>query len=191
MNPISLNIRNRRSTKPEEFNGDTISNDLILHLLENAIWAPTHGRTEPWQFYVYSGVSLRIFGNQLASAYKSGVEESMIDVHQLQKYQERPGLASHIIGVAMIRGENVKIPAHEELLACACAVQNILLTATSMNIASYWSTGPLINTENFKNNFNLRSEDHFLGLIYLGKINDSITKEGKRNHTSSDKTIFF
>jgi hypothetical protein len=41
----------------------------------------------------------------------------------------------------MKRSRLPKIPAIEEIEPVACAVQNILLGATALNIASFWSTG--------------------------------------------------
>ena len=47
-------IRNRRSVYPNQFNGKTVSNEVIIELLLNANTAPTHRMTQPWFFKVFS-----------------------------------------------------------------------------------------------------------------------------------------
>ena len=68
----------------------------------------------------------------------------------------------------MHRGNLPKIPAFEEMAATACAIQNLLLGATTFNIASYWGTGGMILKPAMKQFLNLRVEDEVLGVLYLG-----------------------
>ena len=190
MQTISQIIQSRRSIKPESFNGEKIERKEIDELLQNAIWAPTHGKTEPWHFYIYTDKTLSTLGLLMAQAYQSSTPSESFDASKYNQLLNRPTLASHVIVATMIRGSNSKIPLVEELIASACAVQNILITATALNIASFWSTGPFLETPFFRNNFNLREEDSILGLIYLGKTDNSVAYEGKRNTTFSDKSTF-
>ena len=53
-NNINDLIRNRRSVYPNQFNGKTISNEVIKEILFNANTAPTHRMTQPWFFKVFS-----------------------------------------------------------------------------------------------------------------------------------------
>ena len=59
-------IKNRRSIKPVKMNGKKIPDDQVRELLKLANWAPTHGRTEPWRFIVYSGNKVKEFCHQHA-----------------------------------------------------------------------------------------------------------------------------
>ena len=68
----------------------------------------------------------------------------------------------------MKRGRLPKIPALEEIEAVACAVQNILLGATSLNIASFWSTGGMALKQPMKDFLELGDEDQVIGILYLG-----------------------
>lgn len=191
MNEVSNVIQQRRSIKPESFSNQRIDDHHIEEILNNAIWAPTHGRTEPWHFYVFSEGSRAKLGTHLADAYKSITPEESFDENKYIQLVQRPFLASHVILVAMIRGTNAKIPKSEEMMACACAVQNMLLSATSLGIGSFWGTPQLLQTASFRSHFSLKEEDEFIGLVYLGHHSDTPLIPGKRSHTSKEKTTFF
>ena len=71
MSTLEKIIRERRSVKPSLMNGKKISPAIIQQLLALADWAPTHGRTEPWRFIVFSGNGLAQFSQQHADLYKN------------------------------------------------------------------------------------------------------------------------
>ncbi|MBA3900113.1 MAG: nitroreductase family protein, partial [Bacteroidetes bacterium] len=52
-------IRNRRTIGPAIMNGNIIPDTQVKQILELADWAPTHGYTEPWRYFVFSGESLK------------------------------------------------------------------------------------------------------------------------------------
>ena len=56
-------IHNRRSIKPENFNSIPVEDAIVQQMLENARWAPTHARTEPWHFTVFTANGLRKFAD--------------------------------------------------------------------------------------------------------------------------------
>jgi nitroreductase len=47
-------------------------------------------------------------------------------------------------------------------------MQNILLGATALNIASFWSTGGMILKPAMRAFLNLHAEDEVMGVLYLG-----------------------
>ena len=49
-------------------------------------------------------------------------------------------LSSAIIAVSMKRDVTEKIPEIEEIEAVACAIQNMLLTATAYGLGTFWSS---------------------------------------------------
>ena len=68
----------------------------------------------------------------------------------------------------MKRGNLPKIPVIEEVEAVACAVQNILLGATALGIASFWSTGGMALRQPMKDFLGLGEDNHVIGILYLG-----------------------
>lgn len=147
-------------------NGRKIPDEQVQALLELADWAPTHGFTEPWRFVVFANPS--DFCHQHAELYKQSVTADNFDNGTYNKLYTQGDKASHVIVATMKRGSLPKIPAIEEIEAVACAVQNILLGATAMDIASFWSTGGMIMKQQMKDFLNLNEEDHIIGVLYLG-----------------------
>src|SRR5690606_793791 len=64
------NHKNRRAVFPAQYNGQAITKEEILTILESANWAPTHKRTEPWRFKVFHGTSQVALGKFMAETYK-------------------------------------------------------------------------------------------------------------------------
>jgi len=161
-------LKTRRTIKPQNFKPDPVDDTLITEMLETANWAPTHGFTEPWRFFVFAGQGNKTLGNFHASLYK---RETPADQYKEKKYNqliERPQLASHTILIGMKRGNNPKIPEIEEIEATACAVQNMWLSAAAKGLGAYWSSGGLTYHEKMKQFVGLGPEDYILGFFFIG-----------------------
>lgn len=164
-------IRNRRSIKPEDFKPRKVLDDMISEVLNNALWAPTHGMTEPWNFVVFQEEALANLGNFMANTYKAKTPEDQFLQKKYDKFQSRPQLSSVVIAICMKRQPSEKIPEMEEVEAIACAVQNMHLTATAYGLGGYWSTGPMAYSDEMKEYLGLGEKDKCLGLFYLGYPN--------------------
>ena len=173
-------IKERRTVKAASMNGKEIPSEQVEQLLELADWAPTHGRTEPWYFFVYTGEKLKAFGQTHGDLYWEHTPEDKRLEETKKKQQQSIGGASHLLVSVMKRGANPKIPQMEEVAAASAAIQNILLGATALGISSFWSTGGMTHHKALKTHLNLADDDMVLGLIYLG-YTDEPAKEGKRN----------
>lgn len=183
---IQTVIRNRRTVSYNKMNGKQIPDEQVQELLELADWAPTHGRTEPWRFVVYSGHALKAFGQTHADLYWNNTPEDKRSQETADKWLHAVDNASHLIIAIMKRGENPKIPQLEEIAATSAAIENILLGASALDIASFWSTGGMTHSLAFKEHLQLGEHDHVMGLVYLG-YTDEPAKEGKRNTPLADK----
>jgi nitroreductase len=181
-------IKNRRSVKPVKMNGKKITDEEVKELLKLANWAPTHGRTEPWRFIVYSGDKVKEFCRHHAELYKLHTPPEKFEQANYDKQYHNGDLASHIIIAIMQRGTLPKIPALEEIASVSMAIQNILLGATALNIASFLSTGGMTHHQAMKNFLQLKDEDVVIGLLYLGYSDEKM--EGKRQTEIEQKTTW-
>jgi nitroreductase len=168
---ISTIIKNRRSVKPVTMNGKKIPDYQIESLLELADWAPTHGFTEPWRFVVYATAS--DFSHQHAELYKCSTTPGNFQETEYNRLYQQGDKASHVILAIMKRGNLPKIPVIEEVEAVSCAVQNILLGATALGIASFWSTGGMAMRPPMKEFLKLGEDDHVIGVLYLGYVDSN------------------
>jgi nitroreductase len=176
-------IKKRRSVKAQAMNGNKIPNGHIAAILELANWAPTHGYTEPWRFVVYENPAE--FCLQHAELYKqNSLGDNFIPaiynnlLHQGDK-------VSHIIIAVMKRGDLPKILPFEEIASSSCAIQNMLLGATALNIASFWSTGGMALKPALKEFLGFGGEDNVMGILYFGYADEY--PEGKRNTKIEEK----
>lgn len=165
---LSAVVMNRRTVKPATMNGKKIEDSAVLDILELANWAPTHGRTEPWRFVIYSGEKVQEFCKAHAELYKQNVQEESFLEGTYKNLSTMGDNASHIVVVVMERGTLPNIPVWEEIAATAVAAQHILLGASAMGIASFWSTGGMIQKPAMKSFLDLREEDMVMGVLYLG-----------------------
>jgi len=182
-------IQNRRSIKPAELNGKKIENDLIKQLLHLADWAPTHGRTEPWRFVVFSDDAVQHFCADHAGLYKANTPEDKFITAKYEGLIHMADKASHIIAVYMKRLPEAKIPVIEDLAAVAASIQNILLGAQAAGISVLWSTGGMTHQPAMKEYFGLGEEDKMVGLLYLGYTDEPV-RPGKRNVPLGDKVMW-
>ncbi|MCI0750424.1 MAG: nitroreductase [Flammeovirgaceae bacterium] len=162
-------IKNRRSVYPKDYTGEAVSEHIIYQMLENATWAPTHKRTEPWYFIVYSGEGRKKLAALQAELYKRvTVAKGTFEEDRYQGLLSKPLESSHIIVVCMKRDEKKSVPEIEEIGAVYCAVQNMYLTATAYEVGCYLSTGGITFYEEAKEAFGLNPEDRILGFLQVG-----------------------
>ncbi|EMR04187.1 nitroreductase family protein [Cesiribacter andamanensis] len=173
-------IRYRRAVYVNSFSGQRIDDAIIEQLLENANWAPTHARTEPWRFSVFCDEGLQTLAHFQANLYKElATAEGTFEQGKHQKLLENPAKCSHIISIGMRRDPKGKVPEIEEIEAVACAVQNMWLTASAYGIGCYWGSGGITYKEEALSFFDLQPGDRLLGFLYLG-IPKGPWPEGRR-----------
>jgi nitroreductase len=165
---LNLLFQKRRSFFPEQYvAGKRIPDEIVMQLLENANWAPTHKLTEPWRFVVFSGAGLKKFAAFQSSLYQKTAGEKFKQ-GKYEKLQTTPLLCSHIIALGMKRSGSV--PEIEEVEAVACAVENLFLSMTAYGLGGYWSTGGVTYIEEAKSFFGLNEQDKLLGFFHLGYV---------------------
>ncbi|MEQ8908616.1 MAG: nitroreductase [Vicingaceae bacterium] len=171
---VSQIIQSRQSFYPAQMEaGATIPDEDIWKLLKNANYAPSHKRTEPWRFVVFSKNGVNQFFDALGEIYQKTTPAEEFKPEKLEKFKQKAEILSHVIAIGMKRDEKERIPVQEEEYAVACAVQNILLSSKSLNIIGYWGTGKLAFTKEMKTFLGLGEKDKCLGFLQLG-----VPKEG-------------
>jgi len=167
-------------------NGNKIPNGHVAALLELADWAPNHGNTQPWNFLVYA--EPKAFCEQHAALYQRSSTTDTFNPATFNNLTHMGDTVSHIVIAIMKRGDLPKIPAFEEIAAASAAIQNLLIGATALNIASFWSTGGMTLRPEFKDFLDLREEDQVMGILYLGYTDDH--PEGKRKVPLEEKVTW-
>jgi nitroreductase len=174
-------IRSRRTIRPEQFTERKVQKDQIELILNNAQWAPNHGKTEPWRFQVFqSEASRNALSQNLGRLYMETTPDNLQNDTKLAKLIRRPLISSVVIAVNMSRQIEEKIPEIEEIEAVSCAIQNMQLTANAYGIGAFWSTPKLIYTSEMNTYLNIKEKDKCLGLIYLGYTREEWPKSHRK-----------
>ena len=186
MNPIELNalIKNRRAVFPMAYNEKEIPKGIIEQIVENAHWAPTHKRTEPWRLKILRGPARQKLADFMVEDYKKNTPvEAQSDI-KLKKQAENPLRSNCVIAICMKRSES--LPEWEEVAAVAMAVQNMWLSCAAYGIGAYWSSPGAIGRMN--DFLNLDTDEKCLGLFYMG-YSDLALVEGRRT-SLDDKVVW-
>jgi nitroreductase len=165
---IAAGIQSRRTVKPPHYSERRISREDMDWILEQAAWAPTHGKTEPWRFRVYTGSTLEDLSGDLIRLYHAATPPDEVDNAKIKKLEVNPLHSSHALLLSSQTGINPKMTEIEDTEASACAVHNLCLAARSKGIASFWSTGAMIYHEEATRIFCLEPDKILMGVLYLG-----------------------
>ena len=173
VNSLNLLFRNRRSVFTDQFvPGAQAPDEVIREILENATWAPTHKKTEPWYFIVFSGDGRKRLSEFQSNLYRE-TAGTKFKQEKFEKFRNMPLLSSHVIAICMKRSRQNSVPEIEEIAAVACAVENIYLSVTAFGLGGYWSTGGITYEESAKPFFGLEENDLLMGFFYIGIIRDA------------------
>jgi nitroreductase len=172
-------IRTRRSINQAFLRPDPVAPHIIEEMLEAAMYAPSHGRTDPWRFTVFTGESRRALGETLAASYKLGTPAEKYKPENETAQRERVWLAPVWISIGL--QPSGKFPEWEEIAAVSCAVQNMNLVAASYELGCYWTSGMVTLHENTVKFVGLEPPAKTLGFLYIG-----YPKETYPNSTQKD-----
>lgn len=161
-------IQNRRSVFPYQFEaGRRVPDEIIKQILDNANRAPTHKNTEPWRFTVFADEGLQRFSRLQAEVYTKFAGDKFKQA-KLQNLTNYPLMSSHVIAIGMKRNKENAVPEIEEIIATACAIENIYLTVNAYELGGYLSTGGITYFEESKRYFDLEPDDKLIGFFYIG-----------------------
>ena len=161
-------IRHRRTIYPKDYTTREVHREIVERVLTNATWAPNHGMTQPWRFTVFSGAARERLSAFLGEEYKRITPPEKFLQKKFDTMTVRPMQSSVVIALGMARDPNGKISEREELLAMACAVQNMYLTCAAYGLGAFWATGGALTGTGMRDFIGLGEQDQALGLFYIG-----------------------
>ena len=172
--------RTRRTVKPALMDSSReIARDVLLEILEDAHWAPTHGLTQPWRFHVFTGEARTRLADALQTLYDQITPDADIRPEKRAKLRENVNQAQTIVAIAA-HLEGGKISRLDELCGTACAVQNLLLSAHQRGLGSFWATPPVACSQEFTAWLGLDSTHCSLGLVFLGYPKETVAPRSIR-----------
>jgi nitroreductase len=138
--------------------------DLLAELCGLATWAPNHKKTWPWRFAVFTGDGRARLGDTMADEMERiGFGDETKRAKTRTKYLRTP--VTLVVGCAPHENETL----HDENRdAVSAGIQNLLLGATALGLASFWSTPALTQPAPVLALCEFEPDDRLVGMIYLG-----------------------
>ncbi len=155
-------IRERRSVKTG-YKNIPVPQELVLELLNDAVYAPNHKLREPWRFIFVPTGSKQLFALEMAQHYPEEMFENRI------KYFNEPD--AYLI-IVMPDSENQK-QQDEDYGAVASMIQNFQLLAWERGLGSVWKTNPHIYDPGVKEMLGVLPEEKIAGFLHLGFFDDA------------------
>jgi nitroreductase len=160
---LSEVIRSRRTSMFVDHERE-VPVTVVEDLCELASWAPNHKKTWPWRFAFFTGDGRQRLGDTMvADMVDADFGDDTKRLKTAGKYLRTP--ATLVVGCSPHANEMLH---QENRDAVAAAIQNLLLGATVLGLASFWSTPALSRPPRVLELCRFGSEDRVVGIIYLG-----------------------
>jgi nitroreductase len=160
---------------------------LIERLLSAAAQAPNHYKVRPWRFIVLQGEALRRLGDVFADILQS--QHTDLPESALDKERTKPLRAPLVIAVGVDLPQDPRVIEIENVCAAAAAVQNLLLAAEALGLATKWRTGSQAFEPRVKQFLGLHPQQPLIGFIYIGYPQDAQGTPDERP-SFEDRTVW-
>ena len=130
MNEVLETIKSRRSIR--KYRDEQIKNEEIAMILESAIYAPTGHNDQPWHFTVIQNKELI---DEMSVKSKKMMAESPVEWMANMGKAEHLHLFYNAPTVVVVSGKKGAVSPFAD---CCAAIQNMLVTAESLDIGSCW-----------------------------------------------------
>ncbi|MEN1968497.1 nitroreductase [Lentibacillus sp. N15] len=154
-------IRERRAVK-KGYNDKPVTQEAVLDLLEDAIWAPTHGLRQPWRFIFIDQEHKPSFAKQVAATYPEEKQANR------EEYLNEPNAYLAVI----MQVPDIPKQYDENFGATACMIQNFWLLAWEKQLGVVWKTNPHIYDSKMKEILNVGDDEKIVGLLHLGYFDE-------------------
>lgn len=152
-------IKNRVSIK--KYKEQSVPHELIMQLIDGAVYAPNHKMREPWRFILFDQEGQ----NLLRKRYMSKASDAQST--EQEGVFEKLMLAPNWIAVIMPTLSDIRDEL-EDMQACAAMIQNLMLLATEKGLGTQWKTPKLIESDKFKEAVGVNENEIIIALVMIG-----------------------
>ncbi|PAV30554.1 nitroreductase [Virgibacillus profundi] len=160
-------IRERRAVK-KGYNDIEVTENEVRELLDDAIWAPTHGMRQPWRFIFVGADQKANFAKKVAATYPEEKQQNR------KEYLNEP----NAFLIVVMEEPEIQKQWDENFGAVASMIQNFWLLAWEKQLGVVWKTNPHIYEPKVKEILNVEENEKIVGFIHLGYFDKKpITKD--------------
>jgi len=135
----------------------------IRRLCAEATWAPCHRLTWPWRFAAFTGESRRALGDVAADAMAAHGDAAPKVSKTRTKFLRAP-----VVVVVGSEPGSSDLETAENRDAVAAGVQNFLLGATALGLATFWSSCPKGANYPVARHCGFVDGTHVAAMLYVG-----------------------
>ena len=177
-------IIQRRSIK--KFNGQPVSREDLLDIIDYAVWAPNHGNREPWRLVVACGEEVTALHALLRDVtipkWKDLASEDL--AKQMAPFTLPGGFVFVIVPEDARQKERL-----EDYAAASSMLQNMQLLAWDKGIGSCWKTPVFLDNPKFREALKVRAGERVIAMLQVGYV-DELPKAKERKKSADIVTIF-
>ncbi|GIN73681.1 nitroreductase [Bacillus sp. J14TS2] len=178
---IAQIIRERTSVKNGYLDKE-VSQDLVLSLLKDAVWAPNHKLREPWRFIFVSGERRDAFIEAILPCHERSMHDSVRN-----KFNIVPAFL-----VVVIDDDPRQKQAEENFAAASCMIQNLQLLAWEQDLGMAWKTPQHIRDPQFREALNIQPGEKIIGVLNIGYFDkDIIAQKVRKRIDPAEKMTSF
>jgi nitroreductase len=171
-------IRERRSIKSGYIDKE-VTEETVLEILDDAIWAPNHGLREPWRFIFVSTKEKEGFVENLVKTFSSDMQENR------RNYFSQP--AAFLI---VVMEEDPRQKQWEENFgAVSSLIQNFQLLAWEQKLGVVWKTNPHIYDPKVRDLLDVKQGEKIVGFLHMGYF-DTVPPVRQRTSAEEKLTVY-
>lgn len=164
---VLSHIAERRSVKANLLNDPAPNDEQLAELLQTCMSAPDHGAIRPWRFKVIRGDDRYKLADLFEKALRK--RDPSANAEAIETIRSKPLRSPLIVAVCVDVMENhPKVPEEEQVIAAACATQNLLLAAPAAGWGAILLTGWPAFDETVLEGLGMQTKDKLVGFVYLG-----------------------
>lgn len=158
-------LRGRRTI--QEWEPGELPEGVLERALGAAHQAPNHKRTWPWRFTIVGPVAREAL---LAANLRLKGEKRPLLPEQVAKVEQGMRVPGAIVAVSQVRSDD-PWRSKEDYAACACAIQNLMLSLHGDGFGTKWSTGGIIRDGAVYEALGIDSAvEELVGVVQIGRV---------------------
>ncbi len=187
-NPVLENIYVRRSVR--NYTNKAVPDDVLLEIIKAGIYAPTARNQQLWRFAVitnkdeidrYADRAKQLWQNNIPLKVAAALGIGGKDLSRYAKMLSSPAvhLFHHAPALVFIFAPKARLINED----CACAAENMMLSARSMGIGSCWIglAGPLGSDKKTLSELNVPKGHRLMATLVFGYPTNDVRKAPERN----------